>query len=207
MIFYHFMRLLGKVYFRVRLKIHIEGEDVIPSRGPFILACNHVSDMDPLLTHVFCPRLLYTMAKSSIFRFKIIRFLGPKVGAYPTRRFRVDPQVVRVTLRLLKRGQAVGIFPEGERSWDGKLKNLRIGTIKLLLKADVPVIPCGITGAYEMAPRWGKFNWKSIGAKREPVVIRFGEPLMFGKHDSKLAREKRLPSAIEEVRQALRDVI
>ena len=207
MIFYRFLRFLGRTYFRLRLRIRIEGEDFVPKSGPFLLICNHVSDIDPLLTHTFCPRLLFTMAKSSVFRFWIIRFLGPKVGAYPTRRFQVDPQVARVTLRLLAKGQAVGVFPEGERSWDGKLKDLRIGTIKLALKAGVPVIPCGIIGAYEVAPRWGKFNWKNIGIKRETVVIRYGEPFVFGSHDSRVAREKALPAAMEKVQRALERVI
>jgi 1-acyl-sn-glycerol-3-phosphate acyltransferase len=119
----------------------------------------------------------------------------------------VDPQVARVTLNLLAKGQAVGVFPEGERSWDGELKDLRIGTVKLLLKAGVPVIPCGIIGAYEVAPRWGKFNWKSIGIRRETIVIRYGEPLVFGSHDSRMAREKALPLAMEKVRRALERVV
>ena len=201
--FYHFMRFVGQAYFRLRLKIQVEGENVIPVQGPFILIANHVSNTDPFITHMFCPRLLFTMTKSSAFRFKIIRWLGPKVGAFPTRRFQVDPQTIRVALRILGKGRAVGVFPEGERSWDGELKDLRIGTIKFLLKAGVPVIPCGITGTYEIAPRWGNFDWFRFRLNREKVVIRYGKPMMFGKHDSKSTREAALPAAMGRVRRAL----
>jgi len=203
---YHFIRFVGRIYWRLRLEIQFEGEASIPPEGPFILISNHVSNIDPFITHVFCPRLLFTMTKSSAFRFKIIRFLGPKVGAFPTRRFRVDPQAVRVALRLLGEGKPVGVFPEGERSWDGNLRKFRIGTIKFLLKAGVPVIPCGINGTYEIAPRWGKFDWLTFRLKKERVVIRYGEPILFGNHGSRIAREKALPDAMERVVQALKSV-
>ncbi len=204
--FYHFMRFVGRIYWRLRLKIQIEGEASIPLEGPFILISNHVSNIDPFITHIFCPRLLFTMTKSSVFRFKITRFLAPKVGAFPTRRFRVDPQTVRVALRLLGEGKPVGVFPEGERSWDGNFRKFRIGTIKLLLKAGVPVIPCGINGTYEIAPRWGKFDWLAFRLRKERVVVRYGEPILFGNHDSRIAREKALPDAMERVVQALKSV-
>ena len=57
----------------------------------------------------------------------------------------------------------MGVFPEGERSWDGRLQPLRSGTIRLLLKAGVPVIPCGMVGIYEVFPRWGHMNWFKVG--------------------------------------------
>ena len=206
LIFYHFMRCIGRTYFRLRLKIRFENEDVIPSHGPFILVPNHVSNIDPFILHLFCPRLLFTFTKSSAFRYKIIQILGPKVGAFPTRRFRVDPQAIRVSLRLLERGKAVGVFPEGERSWDGILGGLRIGTVKFLLKAGVPVIPCGIQGTYEIAPRWGKFDWLKFRLKKDEVVVRYGDPIFFGNHDSRKAREEAFPEAMEKVLQAMKSV-
>ena len=134
-------------------------------------------------------------------------WLAPRVGAVPVRRFRVDPQAVRVALRLIGRGKGVGVFPEGERSWDGMLQPLRRGTIKLLLKAGVPVIPCGIVGTYEIFPRWGHMNWLKVGPGREPVTIRYGAPIHLGKHDDRAERERARPEATAKIESAMNAVM
>jgi 1-acyl-sn-glycerol-3-phosphate acyltransferase len=196
-----------RVYFRARLRIRREGEENIPDRGPFFVVLSHQSDLDSLLLHTFCPRLLFTLAKSSVFRTRFMAWLAPRVGALPTRRFQIDPQAVRVALRLVERGEGVGVFPEGERSWDGSLQPLRIGSIRLLLKAGVPVIPCGLIGTYGVLPRWGHMNWLKVGVRREPVIIRYGKPIQFGRHDDRARRERARPEATVRIRHALQAVM
>jgi 1-acyl-sn-glycerol-3-phosphate acyltransferase len=101
----------------------------------------------------------------------------------------------------------VGVFPEGERSWDGRLQPLRRGTIRLLLKAGVPVIPCGMVGTYEVFPRWGHMNWLRVGVGRDPVTIRYGKPMHFGKHDDRASRERARPDATDRIETALQAVM
>ena len=121
----------------------------------------------------------------------------PRIGAFPVRRYKVDPQCIRTALRFLSEGKVVGIYPEGERSWDGRLQSFRKGTLRFLLKAGVPVIPCGIEGSFDVWPRWAG------GPKRADVVIRFGEPIWFGAHDSRAEREAALPAADRLLRERL----
>ena len=185
------------------MSLRFEGTENVPSTGPFLLLMNHQSHLDPLLLHTYCPRLLFTMTKSSAFRNRFMRWIEPQVGAFPTRRYQVDPQAVRVALRHLREGKAVGIFPEGERSWDAKLKPLRAGTVRLLLKAGVPVIPCGLVGTYEVWPRWGRMRWFRFGPGRPPVTIRYGSPLRFGTYDDRASREAVLAEATKKVEEAL----
>ena len=203
MILYRTARAIASVYFRGLMKLRFEGTANLPEEGAFLLVMNHQSNLDPLLVHTYCPRLLFTMTKSSAFRNRIMRWIEPRVGAFPTRRYQVDPQAVRMALRYLEEGKAVGVFPEGARSWDAKLQKLRKGTIRLLLKAGVPVIPCGITGTYEVWPRWGSMNWFRVGPGRPAVTIRYGEPMHFGKHDDRASREAILPEATKRVEEAL----
>ena len=203
MILYRSARALASVYFRAIMKLRFEGVDHIPAEGAFLIVMNHQSNLDPLLLHTYCPRLLFTMTKSSAFRNPVMRWIEPRVGAFPTRRYQVDPQAVRVALRFLDEGQAVAVFPEGERSWDAKLQNLRPGTIRLILKAGVPVIPCGVVGTYEIWPRWGGMNWFRIGPGRPPVTIRYGEPMLFGEHHGRASREAALSEATRRVEEAL----
>ena len=207
MTLYRVLRWIVSVYFRARLKIRLEGEENVPDKGAFVLVLSHQSHLDSLLLHTFCPRLMFTLAKSSVFRTRFMAWLAPRVGAVPTRRYQIDPQAVRVALRLIGRGGGVGVFPEGERSWDGRLQPLRSGTIRLLLKTGVPVIPCGIIGTYEVFPRWGHMNWFKVVFGREPVIIRYGEPIHFGKHDDRASREWARPDATVRMETALQAVM
>ncbi len=203
MILYRTARLIAGAYFRTVINLRFEGTENIPADGAFLIVVNHQSNLDPLLVHTYCSRLVFTLAKSSAFRHRIMRWIAPRVGAFPTRRYQVDPQAVRVALRFLEEGRAVGVFPEGERSWDAKLQKLRPGTVRLMLKAGVPVIPCGIAGTYEVWPRWGRMNWFGFGPGRPPVTIRYGSPIHFGKHDDRASREAVVSEATRQVEEAL----
>lgn len=178
-----------------------EGVENIPTRGPFFLVPNHQSVLDPVIVQAMCPRTVHSMTKSTQFANPFMRWLLPRIAAFPTRRYRVDPQTVRVALRHLEAGRGVGLYPEGERSWDGQLQPLRRGTVRLLLKAGVPVVPCGISGSYDVWPRWSK------RPRRCKVRVRFGEPLLFGVHDTRAEREAALPDAMARLERALRALL
>ena len=101
----------------------------------------------------------------------------------------------------------MGVFAEGERSWDGSLQPLRRGTIRLLLKTGVPVIPCGLVGTYEILPRWGHMTWFGAGLRREPVTIRYAQPIHLGSHDDRASRERARPDATVRIEKALHAVM
>jgi 1-acyl-sn-glycerol-3-phosphate acyltransferase len=178
-------------------RVRVTGLDNIPSSGPFLLIANHQGLLDPILIQAFCPRTVFTLTKSSQFRGPVFRWLLPRLNAIPVRRYQVDPQVVRVALRVLEGGQALGLYPEGERAWDGRLQPFRLGSIRLMLKAGVPVLPARIDGSYDVWPRWSRIP------RRAGVRIHFGVPLYFGRHDRRRDREAALPDAIRRTREAL----
>jgi len=136
--------------------IEVRGLEHLPTAGPCIVVANHESYLDPLLLQAFTPRVMHAMAKSTQFASRGMAWLMSLVYSFPVRRYQPDPIAVRTVLRLVAAGRAVMIYPEGERSWDGRLQPLRRGTVRLLLKAGVPVIPCRIDGTYDAWPRWGK---------------------------------------------------
>lgn len=179
-------------------RTRVTGTEHVPRTGPFFLVPNHQSLLDPLVIQSVCPRIVHSMTKSTQFSSPLMRWLLPRIGSFPTRRYRVDPQAVRVALRELERGRGVGIYPEGERSWDGQLQPLRKGTMRLLLKAGVPIVPCGISGSYDVWPRWSK------RPRRCRVRVRFGPPIEFGRHDDRAEREAALPGATLTLERALR---
>jgi 1-acyl-sn-glycerol-3-phosphate acyltransferase len=80
---------------------------------------------------------------------------------------------VRNAIRVVQQGHILGIFPEGERSWDGRMLPFKQGAMRLVLALGQPVIPVGISGAYGLMPRW------THKIERVPVTIRFGRPIRF----------------------------
>lgn len=191
--FYHFAAFLARNLFRLAGRLEVRGLGNIPQTGPFLLLANHESILDPILIQAVCPRPVHTMAKSTQFATPLMSWVMRQVKSFPVRRYQVDPQSVRMVLRRLEQGEAVGIYPEGERSWDGRLQEPRRGTIRLVLRADVPIIPCTIAGSYDVWPRWDR------GIRRGNVRIDFGEPFRLPPARDRAAREAALPLATSRI--------
>ena len=195
---YSFFRRLGRWVALLLTRPSVKGLSNIPAKAPFFLIPNHLSVLDPLLVQGFCPRQVHALTKSTqISSGWFSGWVLPRIKAIPTRRYRVDPQVVRTVLRALARGDGVCIYPEGERSWDGTLQPFRRGTVRLLLKPGVPVVPCGVSGSFEVWPRWSR------RPRRGRAVLRFGEPIHFEVHDTRAQRERALEAATERIAAAL----
>lgn len=193
------VRLLSRL---ILPSMTVEGAENVPERGPCLIVANHQSILDPVLIQSFCPRPLHTMTKSTQFGAPFFGWLiREHLLAFPVRRYQIDPQAVRVALRRLESGAAVGVYVEGERSWDGCLQPPRLGTLRLLLKAGVPVIPCAISGSYDVWPRWDR------SIRRAPVRIAFGAPVPLPKLDDRRARERGLDAAAAAIMGALRGLL
>lgn len=177
--------------------LKVQGLENLPREGPCVVIANHQSYLDPLLLNAVVPRVLHSMAKSTQFSSRFMGWWMPFIYTFPVRRYETDPQAVRVALRRLAAGEAVMIYVEGERTWDGRLQPPRLGTIRLLLKAGVPIVPARIDGAYEVWPRWDR------KVRPGPVTIRFGQPIHFPKLDSRAAREPFLNEARDRIVAAL----
>ncbi len=195
---YSFFRVPVRCAALLLTRPKVTGLENVPGKGAFFVIPNHLSILDPMLVQGFCPRQLHALTKSTQFSSgRFSRWVLPRVNAIPTRRYQVDPQVVRTVLRTLEAGRGVCIYAEGERSWDGTLQPLRRGTIRLLLKAGVPIVPCGISGSFAARPRWGRrFH-------RKRVFLRFGPPIHFRVHDTRAERDRALEAAAGRIAAAL----
>lgn len=200
MTFYRFAQRLARGLWPLVGRLDVQGLEHIPEHGPFLLVANHQSYVDPVLIQAVIPRVVYTMAKSTQFSDRWTGGFLKRVKSFPVRRFEVDPQAVRIALRRLHEGQGVGVYVEGERTWDGRLQPPRLGTLRLILKAGVPVIPCGISGAYDVWPRWDRW------LRRGDVRIRFGAPMRFPRLDDRDARNQALPETRARLMATLADL-
>ena len=201
MILYRAVQALVRALTPLVGRLEVEGLENIPGEGPFFLIANHQSYVDPVLIQSVVRREVATMAKSTQFNSRPIGAFLRRVRTFPVRRFQVDPQAVRLVLRNLEAGYGVGIYLEGERTWDGTLQPFRRGAIRLILRAGVPVIPCGISGAYDVWPRWDR------GIRRGTIRIRFGEPMRFPPIEDRAERDRRVPEAARRLREGIEALI
>ena len=149
--------LIGKpitAFFKWKADLTFHNQELIPKQGPFIMIMNHESYLDPILISTLSPRRIGFFTKSTSFADRILQHVFRAYRCLPTRRYEVDPHVIRRALKRLKSGHAVGVFPEGERTWDGQLLGFKYNTVRLLMSAQVPIVMVKISGAYDVLPRW-----------------------------------------------------
>lgn len=121
--------------------------------GGALVLSTHQSHFDPVLIGVtFSERLNY-LAKRSLFKSRLFGGLISLLNAIELDRDRSGLAGLRETLKRLKQGQKVLIFPEGTRSADGRIAPLKPGFLSVARRSKVPLIPVAITGAYEALPR------------------------------------------------------
>lgn len=154
------VRILMKVVVRTKTV----GKENVPKEGPFILAVNHKSNLDPVMAGITCPRPLKFMAKSELFKNKLFGGLIMKLGAFPVNRGTGDIGAIKAAFKIFKSGEGMLIFPEGGRVKNGVKRKAKPGVALMAQKACVPVIPVLIDGDY----KWlGK------------ITVRYGEPISF----------------------------
>ncbi|HVA28407.1 MAG TPA: lysophospholipid acyltransferase family protein [Candidatus Baltobacteraceae bacterium] len=162
---YQFITFWIRVGAIVFYRIRVSGRENIPRNGAFILAGNHLSNLDPPIVGSFAyPREIHFMAKEELFSKLILSWLLPRVLAFPVNRNGSMRAVLRDSVELLRDGKCLGLFPEGTRNRTGD-HDARQGGAWLASQAQVPVVPCAIAG--------------SGGAKlfRTQIKVAYGKPL------------------------------
>ena len=127
--------------------------------GPFLLLCNHNTDLDPLMLRTSFPQQMYFIASEHVVRTglggRLIRWLQDPI---PRQKGSSASSAVLAALRRLKAGCNVAVFPEGHRSWDGVTDSFPAATGKLVhsaAAAGASLVTYRLEGAYFASPPWG----------------------------------------------------
>ncbi len=149
--------LLLKIFFMVMGPITVKGRENLIEQPPFITLVNHQSTFDPLIILTFLDNRLAFLTKSTSF-LRWFEKIFLKIGrCIPTTRYQNDPIVIYHILKAFNHGIPVGIFPEGERSWDGEMQHFKMGVIRLLVNLRLPIVPIILKNAFYFMPRWRVF--------------------------------------------------
>jgi 1-acyl-sn-glycerol-3-phosphate acyltransferase len=138
---------IAKVLFRYRFS----GRQHVPLEGPVLIVANHQSNLDPVLIGLACSRQLKYFARVGLFFWPFSWWIRA-LGAVPIDRKRAIGGM-KTTLKLLKQGEAVVVFPEGSRTYDGKMAQMQPGFCMLARRGGATIVPMAIDGAFEALRR------------------------------------------------------
>ncbi|MBL7155773.1 MAG: 1-acyl-sn-glycerol-3-phosphate acyltransferase [Candidatus Omnitrophica bacterium] len=151
---YFISRLIIKALLKILLKFEVTGRENLPKKGPFIMASNHASYIDPALVGVACNTAKISfMAKRELFERPFLGAWCKAVGCIPVERKTGAFQPLKEAIGKLVNGASVGIFPEGTRSKTGELQKAESGIGLIAYKAKAPIIPIYISGTEKALPR------------------------------------------------------
>jgi len=170
---YDFSQAVLWLWFRLGFGLHVEGREHVPPHGPFILASNHLSFLDPPLLGAACPRRLGFMARDTLFAHGLLGAYLRSVHVMPVKRGESDIGAVREALRRLRAGETVAIFPEGGRQLSGQIGQAKRGVGLLAEAAQVPVVPVLVQGTFEALPP------TTNRLARAKIRVAFGPPILY----------------------------
>ena len=172
--------------FNILFSWKAEGRENIPLTGPLILVANHVSLIDPFSLIFSFPRWINFMAKEELFHSPFLRFWLLWAGSLPMHRGRKvteKQKTLNSARNALEKGLILGMFPEGTRSHDGKLRKGKPGSAVIASKANVPLLPVGIVGT-------DKINGISCLWRRPKIVVNVGKPFKLPPNSSRMSKSQ-----------------
>jgi 1-acyl-sn-glycerol-3-phosphate acyltransferase len=170
--------------------VRYTGRRNIPAAGGVLVVANHQSHFDPPLVGLGCPRRMNYVARDSLFAFAPFRWLIKSLDAIPLERDGIGLGGIKESLRRLRRGEMVLIFPEGTRTPDGRVGPFKPGFTTLAARSGASILPVAIEGAFQAWPKQNTFP--RLGRIR----VHYGAPIP---HEEIAGRDER--ELVEEVRR------
>jgi 1-acyl-sn-glycerol-3-phosphate acyltransferase len=177
----------------------VTGADNIPLTGPVIIAPIHRSNVDFAFSLFISPRKIFFMAKQGVFHPAIFGALLIRLGAFPVNRSSADRESMRLAEEVLKRGQALALFPEGTRRSGPSVEALHDGVVFIAARSGAKIVPVGIAGSERAMP---------VGAKLPrfaKIQIVVGTPIDPPASGGRISRSQ-ITEKTEELRQELEAV-
>jgi 1-acyl-sn-glycerol-3-phosphate acyltransferase len=189
-IFYGISLYVSRIAALTLFDLKIRHQNRVPLTGPAILAANHQSVLDPWLVGSSLDRRAAYLARETLFRVPILGWLIRKYDTLPVPRESTVPRAaLEICLKVLEKGRALILFPEGTRSYDGRLQPLKRGIVLLARRTGAPVVPIIVHGSFRCWPR------SRLLPRPGRIDLVFGEPIQFEKDESSDSFVERLERA------------
>lgn len=186
------------VFYDICFRGEIGGLENVPHSGPFLVASNHASHLDPPFVGCHIPRQMAFFARKTLWSGKFATWWLDGVGAIPVDRDGgSDVSAIKNVLRTIQSGKALTLFPEGTRSPDGTLQPAKSGVGMIACRTRVPVVPARIFNSHIAFGKGGGFR---TGTR---VSIVYGKPLQPADYDDPKAGKERYQLASEKIMAAI----
>lgn len=154
--FYIIAKFIFLIIFKLFFRLKVTSQENIPQNGPFIIVANHSSLLDPIILGISIKPKIIFVAAAYLFEIGWLGYLLRKANSIPVQREN-DIKAIKQSLKILRQGGVLGIFPEG--GIDRQKNNLpvRAGAAYLATKVGIPIVPIRIKGADKALPRGAKF--------------------------------------------------
>jgi len=166
---YTFFKYVVRVLLRVLTRYEVKGEQNLPAGGPLLLVFNHLACWDAPVAMATLPWRMPAMALKDLQRVPLTGQLLSLTGSIWVDRGRYDRGALRQALGVLKGGGVLGIAPEGRMSVTGALERGKTGPVFIARKADVPILPGGLTGTEKFLGEWGHLHRPDLTVNIGPV--------------------------------------
>ena len=170
-LWYHIARIACAIVICLPYRVRIYGRKNIPKTGPVLVLSNHQSFLDPIFGQGMIGRRFLFLARDTLFKNRFFGALIRSINAIPIKQGQSDMATIKKIIGELKRGRSVFLYPEGTRTSDGKIADMKPGVAMLSRRSGAKVVPSVIDGAFECWPRHKKFP--SLGK----ISVCYGEPI------------------------------
>lgn len=186
---YAFSKFWIRLGLMLAFRVRYTGVNNVPMEGPVLLIANHQSFLDPPLVGAGLPRMMNSLARKSLFRFAPFAWLIRSYNAIPLDLEGTALGGIKETLRRLKDGEVVLLFPEGARTPDGEIAPFMSGFTTLAARSRASILPVAMEGAFQVWPRTRRFP------RLGHIHVHFGVPI--SPEEAKRLGERELVAEIE----------
>jgi len=169
--YWFFLQILLRIIFTLLLKYRSRYSENLPKTTGGLVLVNHQSFLDPLLVGLPLSRPVSYLARDSLFKVPFLGWLLRKTYVYPISRDAASSSTIRAAVKRIQHGFLVGVFPEGTRTTDGLVGEIKPGFISLLRRSKQAAYPVGIAGAFEVFPR------QSLFPRFGKIRVVYGKPI------------------------------
>ena len=172
------------LWFKIVYRVEIKGLENIPKDGALIFCGNHRSYLDPPLMVSTAKRDMKFLAKEELYNNKFLAFLGWVFEAIPVKRDEKDVAAIKTSLKDLKEGKCIALFPEGTRNGLEKGEKVKDGVAFFAVRSGAKVIPCGIKGGTK---------------EQRKMTITYGKPLDYREYKAQAKDKEILEKVTNEI--------
>lgn len=175
------------LYLIFRPKIY-GNKKALKTKGKVIFICNHINMLDPIMLALVSPRVIHFMAKKELFEKKLVAAFLKLCFVFPVDRGSADLKSLKNALKLLEKGKAFGIFPEGRRMVADRMDEFELGTAFIAMRSEAPVVPIYLAN-------------DSFSGKRVRMIV--GEPMLASETKMNVSRRENEVLFMQRMRNAM----